>query len=99
MHGSLQQALAPLGALLGGPVGGWISDHWGRKCGLMFCGVPYLIGYLMLSYAHYSSTATAFKTLLLIGRFFSGFGMGWASSTASVRATPAILPFVFLMPF
>ena len=51
---------------------------------MMFCGVPYLIGYLTLSYAHYAPTATAFKVLLLTGRFISGVGMGWASSVAPV---------------
>ena len=53
---------------------------------MIFAGVPYLIGYLLLSYAHYSPTATAFKTLLMIGRFVSGVGMGWASTASSVRA-------------
>ena len=51
---------------------------------MMFCGVPYLIGYLTLSYAHYTPTATAFKVLLLTGRFISGVGMGWASTVVSV---------------
>ena len=50
----------------------------------MFNGVPYLVGYLILSYAHYAWTATIFKTLLLTGRFISGLGMGWASTVVSV---------------
>ena len=55
----------------------------------MFCGVPYLIGYLMLSYAHYSATATVFNAVLFSGRALAGFGMGWASavSPVSVRHT------------
>ena len=51
---------------------------------MMLCGVPYLIGYLTLSYAHYTPTATVFKVLLLTGRFISGMGMGWASTVVSV---------------
>ena len=51
---------------------------------MMFCGVPYLIGYMILSYAHYAPTATAFKILLLTGRFISGVGMGWASAVVAV---------------
>ena len=76
--------MAPVGAIFGGPIGGWIIDRWGRKCGMMFCGVPYLIGYLLLSYAHYVSTALVFNVLLSGGRFFSGIGMGWASAVSPV---------------
>ena len=78
------QAIAPMGALFGGPVGGWIADSWGRKSSLMFCGVPYMTGYLILSYAHYAPTASAFKGLLLTGRFISGLGFGWASAVTPV---------------
>ena len=78
------QALAPVGAVFGGPFGGWIADCWGRKCSLLFCGVPYVIGYALLSYAHYSPVALAFKVILLIGRLISGFGMGWASAVVPV---------------
>ena len=81
------QALAPLGAILGGPIGGWISQHWGRKCSLMFCGVPYLTGYLMISYAHYASTTTIFRALLLSGRLISGMGFGWGSAIVPVSLT------------
>ena len=78
------QAIAPIGALFGGPIGGSIADRWGRKCSLMFTGVPYMTGYLILSYAHYASTATTFKALLLTGRFLTGLGLGWASAVTPV---------------
>jgi hypothetical protein len=51
---------------------------------MMFCGVPYLLGYLLLSYAHFVPTPAAFKALLLAGRLLAGFGMGWASAVAPV---------------
>ena len=51
---------------------------------MMFCGVPYLIGYLILSYAHFAPTAIAFKVLLFTGRFITGVGMGWASAVVPV---------------
>ena len=55
---------------------------------MMFCGVPYLIGYLTLSYAHYTPTAIAFKVLLLTGRFtLEWSGMGWASTVVSVSCS------------
>lgn len=50
----------------------------------MLSGVPYLIGYLLISYAHYATTASTFKALLQIGRFISGVGMGWASTATAV---------------
>ena len=78
------QALAAVGAIFGGPISGWVADRWGRKCSMMFCGVPYLIGYLILSYAHYVPIATAFKVLLLTGRFISGLGQGWGAAVAPV---------------
>ena len=78
------QALAPVGAVFGGPFGGWIADRWGRKYSLLFCGVPYVIGYLTMSYAHYTPVNLTFKIILLIGRLISGFGMGWASAVVPV---------------
>lgn len=79
------QALAPIGAIFGAPVSGFLADRWGRKISLVFCGVPYLFGYLVLSYAHYMSTAYGFKVLAVTGRFFTGVGMGWAGSVSPVR--------------
>ena len=51
---------------------------------MIFSGVPYIIGYLLLSYAHYSPTATAFNCVLFTGRSLAGFGMGWASAVSPV---------------
>ena len=90
------QALAPLGAIFGGPIGGWIADRWGRKCAMMFCGVPYLIGYMILSYAHFAPTAIAFKGVLLTGRFISGVGMGWASTAVSVSIKLSVLYLTYM---
>ena len=63
----------------------WLfADRFGRKVSMLFSGLPYLAGYMMISYAHFSASATAFKALLLIGRFVTGIGMGWASAVVSV---------------
>ena len=80
----LFQAFGFAGAILGGPVGGWIADRWGRKCSLVYCGLPYLAGYLVISYAHYAPTATAFKSILLAGRLLTGVGLGWGSAVGPV---------------
>ena len=78
------QALAPVGAMFGAPLSGFLADRWGRKDALVVGGVPYLIGYLILSYAHYMPTALGFKALALTGRFLTGVGMGWAGSVGPV---------------
>ena len=73
-----------MGAIFSGIVGGCIADRWGRKCSLMFTGVPYVAGYLTLSYAHYSTNATIFKIFLFGGRFMTGVGMGSTSVVVPV---------------
>ena len=77
------QALGPIGALLGGPVAGWVADHAGRKAALMLVGIPYLVGFLIMAYARFITNALIFKVVLLVGRFFTGVGLGW-----SCLATP-----------
>ena len=81
------QALSQAGALFGGPVGGFVADRFGRKCAMLFSGLPYLAGYMTMSFAHHATSATLFKVILLTGRFVSGIGMGWASAVVSVSYT------------
>ena len=78
------QAMAPVGAIFGGPIAGWIADHLGRKAALMLVGILYLSGYLMIVYSHMLNSATAFKTILLLGRFLTGVGLGWSCLTGPV---------------
>ena len=70
--------------MFGGLMAGPVADRWGRKNALVLCGIPFFVGYLVLSYAHYLPTATSFKTVALVGRFLTGVGMGWAAVASSV---------------
>ena len=73
-----------MGAIFSGVFGGCIADYWGRKCSLMFSGVPIVTGYLLISYAHYSSSTYDFVLVLYIGRLLTGIGMGSSSGIVSV---------------
>ena len=77
--------MAPVGAILGGPVAGWFADYLGRKIALLLVAIPYLCGYLMITYAHLICDPTGFKTVLFLGRFFTGFGLGWSCLASPVR--------------
>ena len=78
------QALASVGAILSGVVGGWVADQWGRKCSLMFSGVPIATGYLIISYAHYSPRTCDFVLFLYVGRLLTGVGMGSIAAIVGV---------------
>ena len=79
------QAFAPVGALFGGPIAGVIADRWGRKLALLLAGVPYLVGYLMMTLAHLIGDVAAFKAVLLTGRLLTGVGLGWSCLAVPVR--------------
>ena len=69
---------------MGGPVGGSIADQWGRKISLVLCAVPVVFSFLVISYADDLPTAVSFKAVLLIGRFFTGIGLGWGTNVGPV---------------
>lgn len=66
------QALVNVGAILGGPIGGWLIESLGRKVGIMFCGIPFEIGWLLITYArnHF---------MLYFGRMICGIAVGMVS--------------------
>ena len=64
--------------MFGAPIAGVIADRWGRKVALLFAGVPYLVGYLMIALAHLIGNIPAFKAVLLTGRLLTGVGLGWS---------------------
>lgn len=83
------QALAPIGALFGSVIAGFITNSFGRKPALLMVMVPYLIGYLLITYSQYVSGNGNLLAVLYTGRFFTGIGLGW-----SCLAVPVSLCFV-----
>ena len=51
----------------------------------MVMTVPHLIGWLMQAYAQFMPTFESFVAVLMIGRWFTGFGTGWGSLVITVR--------------
>ena len=80
------QGFGSLGALLGGPIAWPLSDRLGRKPALMLGGIPTLIGWLMIAFAHFAGTHSDFLVIIQLGRFFTGIGAGWFIFCVSVRA-------------
>lgn len=78
------QSFASVGALVGGPVAGLVADRWGRKVALLLVGVPYLVGYLMMTLAHLIGDPDGFKAVLLVGRLLTGVGQGWSCMAGAV---------------
>ena len=50
----------------------------------MLVGLPYLVGYLMVAYARFAVTQAGFISVLLVGRFLTGVGLGWSTLAVSV---------------
>lgn len=67
-----------IGAIFGGPLGGWLADRYGRKLSLVLNSFPYLCGYFVILSSLSASSGVVFKVLLMVGRFLTGVGMGWA---------------------
>jgi sugar porter (SP) family MFS transporter len=74
MHGWAMSA-ALWGTVLGALLGGWPTDHWGRKKTLLSIGVLYLVS------AVWSGLATDVYTFI-IARFIGGLGVGISTVAA-----------------
>ena len=79
------QAIGPIGGLFGGSIAGPVSDRFGRSAALVLMSVPHLIGWLTQTYAPLMPTFDSFVSVLMIGRWFTGFGTGWGSLVITVR--------------
>lgn len=71
------QAIVTLGAAAGGVLGGWLVDRAGRKLSLLFCTVPFVAGFAVI-------TAAQDVWMLLGGRLLTGLACGVASLVAPV---------------
>ena len=86
IYSACTQAMMPLGALVGSPIGGLVADWIGRKGSLLLSGVPNFAGWIIIVLAQYSGNPAVFKGLLLVGRFITGMATGWMTSPITVRS-------------
>ena len=62
-------SLITLGAIVGAPLAGWSVDLFGRKATILFVSVPYVAGWLLITYA-------TGAVMLFCGRILTGIAMG-----------------------
>ena len=72
-------AMVPFGAMLSGPMIGYLLDALGRHMALMLCAVPYIIGWFLIMITP-AISGHGFLPVLYIGRFFTGAGLGFSIS-------------------
>lgn len=70
-------SLVTIGAIFGSVIGGWVIDKLGRKGTIMFCTIPFVLGWLLICFAQ--SVA-----MLYSGRIITGLGCGTISLTVPV---------------
>ena len=78
------QASAFVGGIFGGPIGGIVADRLGRKTSLILNSFPLVSGYFILLSTYLISNGVVFKVFLMVGRFLTGIGVGWALVSVSV---------------
>ncbi|CAH1267647.1 SLC2A6 [Branchiostoma lanceolatum] len=76
-HGSWFGSLSAIGAMFGGPLGGWCIEALGRKTSLMTAVLPFTGGWLILAYAQNLA-------MLYVGRLLTGIAAGMTSLTVPV---------------
>ena len=72
LQGTWYGSLVTLGAMVGGPFGGFLADSVGRKTSIIICAIPFTSGWLI-------NILTTSVSLLYIGRLLTGLATGMAS--------------------
>lgn len=65
-------SLVTVGAILGGPIAGFLVEKIGRKTTIMMCCIPFSMGYFIILFGQYYQ-------LLYVGRILCGIGTGMTS--------------------
>ena len=73
-----------VGAIPGSVLGAQCSDRVGRRAAMIAVGILHVIGWMMIFIAQYTETPSAFKTVLLLGRFVTGVSTGAYNSIVPV---------------
>ncbi|XP_077989711.1 solute carrier family 2, facilitated glucose transporter member 8-like isoform X2 [Glandiceps talaboti] len=85
-------AVVALGAMIGGPIAGWLVEFGGRKLCVMASALPFVIGWLCISISH------GILSLLMIGRILTGIAAGMCSLAVPVyiaeTSTPSLRGFL-----
>ncbi|KAL4748229.1 general substrate transporter [Aspergillus terricola var. indicus] len=74
---ALWTAMTSIGMILGGVICGTLSDHWGRKAGMLLGSILSIVG-VAVQYTSESAGA------LLAGKIVNGFAMGFFLSTGPI---------------
>ena len=69
-------SIVTIGAIVGGPVAGFLVEKLGRKTTILSCCVPYSVGWLLLVIGGYFTNA---YQVLYLARFICGLGTGMTS--------------------
>ncbi|KAK9725091.1 hypothetical protein RND81_05G122000 [Saponaria officinalis] len=75
-------SMALVGAMIGAGGGGWLNDMYGRKRSTLLADGVFIIGALVMGFA-------PDPTVLIVGRFLVGLGIGLASVCAPVYISEA----------
>ncbi|XP_048834954.1 solute carrier family 2, facilitated glucose transporter member 8 [Brienomyrus brachyistius] len=68
-------SVVTVGAAFGGVLGGWVVDKIGRKLSLMFCSLPFILGFTII-------IAAQNVWMLYLGRVLTGLASGMTSLAA-----------------